>query len=192
VHFNFHKGFAGFGGDFDYHRLLLRVEKDFIIRNAGVFTAVATGGAVFSNSSLPIQQLFFMRGTGRNNGFMVPLNFQTFDMHDFAGNRFAQLNLRHNFESLFFKTDKQQPIFALHHNSGISVLDATSDHYFTEATRFVARITDARLGYHESGVSLTNILLLGGRWGVGIFYRYGPYSSTELGDNFAFKLALTP
>jgi hypothetical protein len=192
VYFNFHKGFAGFGGDFDYHRLLLRVEKDFIIRNAGVFTAVATGGAVFSNSSLPIQQLFFMRGTGRNNGLMVPLNFQTFDMHDFAGNRFAQLNLRHNFESLFFKTDKQQPIFALHHNSGISILDAPSDHYFTEANRFEARITDARLGYHESGVSLTNILLLESRWGLGVFYRYGPYSSTKLLDNFAFKLALTP
>jgi hypothetical protein len=192
VYLNYHKGFAGFGGDFNYHRLLLRVEKDFIIRNAGVFTAVATGGAVFSNSSLPIQQLFFMRGTGRNNGFMVPLNFQTFDMHDFAGNRFAQLNLRHNFESLFFKTDKQQPIFALHHNSGISILDAPSDHYFTEATRFVARITDARLGYHESGVSLTNILLLESRWGLGVFYRYGPYSSTKLLDNFAFKLALTP
>jgi len=192
VYFNYQKGFQAFGGDFDYHRLLLRVEKDFIIRNAGVFTAVGTAGAVFSNSSLPLQQLFYMRGTGRENGFMVPLNFQTFDMHDFAGNRFAQIQLRHNFESLLFKTDKQQPVFALHHNSGISILDAPGDHYFTDPASFVARVADMRLGYHESGVSLTNIKLLGSRWGLGVFYRYGPYSTNRLADNFAFKLALTP
>ncbi|MDP2187676.1 MAG: DUF5686 family protein [Sphingobacteriaceae bacterium] len=192
VYLNYQKGFEAWGGDFDYHRLLMRVEKDFIIRNAGVFTAVGTAGAVFSNSSLPLQQLFFMRGTGRTNGFMVPLNFQTFDMNDYAGNRFAQLHLRHNFESLLFKTTKQQPIFALHHNSGISFLDAPGDHYFTDQANFVARVADMRLGYHESGMSLTNILLLGNRWGVGLFYRYGPYSASRARDNFAIKLALTP
>ena len=192
VYLNYQKGFEAWGGDFDYHRLLLRVEKDFLIRNAGVFTAVGTAGAVFSNSSLPLQQLFFMRGTGRTNGFMVPLNFQTFDMNDYAGNRFAQLHLRHNFESLLFKTAKQQPIFALHHNSGISFLDAPGDHYFTDQANFVARVADMRLGYHESGVSLTNILLFDSRWGVGLFYRYGPYSASRAFDNFAIKLALTP
>ncbi len=192
VYLNYQKGFAAWGGDFDYHRLVMRVEKDFIIRNGGVFTAVATGGAVVSNSSLPLQQLFFMRGVGRTNGFMVPLNFQTFDMHDYAGNRFAQLNLRHNFESLLLKTAKQQPIFALHHNSGISFLDAPADHYFTDQANFVARVADMRLGYHESGVSITNILLFDARWGVGLFYRYGPYSAARTTDNFAIKLALTP
>lgn len=192
VYLSYQRGLQWLGGDWDYHRLVMRVEKDFEIRHAGILTAVVSGGAVFSESSLPMQQLFYMRGVGRNNGFMVPLNFQTFDMYDYAGNQFAQLNLRHNFESLLFKTPKQQPIFALHHNIGFSWLQAPADHFFLGSGDFVPGMRDLRHGFHESGLSLSNILILGSRWGVGVFYRYGAYSDPSWQNNLAVKLALTP
>lgn len=192
VHLSYQRGLKIMGGDWDYHRLVGRVEKSFVIRNAGVLSAVVTGGAAWGPESLPIQQLFYLRGIGRTNGIFVPFAFQTFDMHEFAGNQFGEVHLRHNFESLFFKTEKQQPIFALHHSSGWSRLSQPGDHYFTEAERFPAKVADLRNGYHESGLSLSNILIFNGRWGVGFFYRYGAYTSPQWRDNLAVKLVLQP
>lgn len=192
VHLSYQRGLKLWGGDWDYHRLVSRVEKSFVIRNAGVFTAVLTGGAAWGPESLPIQQLFYLRGIGKDNGLFVPFAFQTFDMHQFAGNQFAEVHLRHNFESLLFRTEKQQPVFAIHHNSGWSRLTQPGDHYFTEGERFPAKVADLRMGYHESGLSLSNINLLNNRWGVGFFYRYGAYASANWRDNVAVKLVLTP
>ena len=189
---SYQRGLKIWGGDWDYHRLVGRIEKNFVIRNAGVFSAVVSAGAAWGPESLPIQQLFFMRGIGRTNGIFVPFAFQTIDMHEYAGNQFAEVHLRHNFESLLFRTEKQQPVFAIHHNSGWSRLNAPNDHYFTEAARFPARAVDMRLGYHESGFSVSNILILDNRWGVGVFYRYGAYAAPRWQENLAFKLVLVP
>ncbi len=192
VHLSYQRGFKLLGGDWEYHRLVGRIEKNLVIRNAGVFTAVLTGGAAWGPESLPIQQLFYLRGIGRDNGLFVPFAYQTFDMHQYAGNQFAEVHLRHNFESLLFKTEKQQPVFAVHHNSGWSRLSQPGDHYFTEAARFPAKVADLRMGYHESGISLSNIQLLNSRWGVGLFCRYGAYATPRFRDNLAVKLVLQP
>lgn len=192
VYASYQRGFKLWGGDWDYHRLVGRIEKNFVIRNAGVLSAVINAGAVWGPESLPIQQLFYLRGIGRTNGIFVPFAFQTIDMHEYAGNQFAELHLRHNFESLLFRTEKQQPIFAIHHNSGWSRLSSPGDHYFTEPATFPARAVDMRLGYHESGFSISNIQMLDNRWGLGVFYRYGAYQSPTLRENFAIKLVLTP
>lgn len=192
VYASYQRGLKLWGGEWDYHRLVGRIEKNFVIRNAGVLSTVVSAGAAWGPESLPIQQLFFMRGIGRTNGLFVPFAFQTIDMHEYAGNQFAEVHLRHNFESLLFRTEKQQPVFAIHHNSGWSRLSNPTDHYFTEAARFPARAVDMRLGYHESGFSVSNIQLLDNRWGVGVFYRYGAYQSPTLRENFAIKLVLTP
>lgn len=192
VYASYQRGLKIWGGEWDYHRLVGRIEKNWVIRNAGMLSAVLSAGAAWGPESLPIQQLFFMRGIGRTNGLFVPFAFQTIDMHEYAGDQFAELHLRHNFESLLFRTEKQQPVFAIHHNSGWSRLSAPGDHYFTEAARFPARAVDMRLGYHESGFSVSNIQLLNNRWGVGVFYRYGAYSAAAWQQNMAFKLVLTP
>lgn len=192
VHLSYQRGIKMWGGDWDYHRLVARVEKNFVIRNAGVFSAVLTGGAAWGPESLPIQQLFYMRGVGRTTGIFVPFAFQTFDMHENAGNQFAELHLRHNFESLLFKTEKQQPVFAIHHNSGWSRLSQPGDHYFTEADRFPAKVADISFGYHESGISLSNIKIFDSLWGVGLFCRYGAYAAPRFQDNLAVKLVLQP
>lgn len=189
---SYQRGLKIWGGEWDYHRLVGRIEKNFVIRNAGVLSAVVSAGAAWGPESLPIQQLFFMRGIGRTNGIFVPFAFQTIDMHEYAGNQFAELHLRHNFESLLFRTEKQQPVFAIHHNSGWSRLNAPNDHYFTEAARFPARAVDMRFGYHESGFSLSNILIFDNRWGAGVFYRYGAYAAPRWQENLAFKLVLVP
>jgi hypothetical protein len=47
-------------------------------------------------------------------------------------------------------------------------------------------------GYVETGILVRNILrqwFIG--WGLGAFYRYGPYSLSKTIDNFAFKFTIT-
>ena len=47
-------------------------------------------------------------------------------------------------------------------------------------------------GYYESGILINNILNLGFySFGVGAFYRYGPYSLDKISDNFAWKFTMT-
>jgi hypothetical protein len=47
-------------------------------------------------------------------------------------------------------------------------------------------------GYFESGIQINNILKLSFQgYGIGIYYRYGPYSLPKLIDNWAFKFNLT-
>ena len=46
-------------------------------------------------------------------------------------------------------------------------------------------------GYYESGVLFNNMLnqlFIG--YGLGVFYRYGPYSLEKTIDNFAFKFTI--
>jgi hypothetical protein len=51
-------------------------------------------------------------------------------------------------------------------------------------------------GFWESGLELTNLLKLTSGiqiqgWGVGVFYRYGPYALPDSRDNLRFTLSLT-
>jgi hypothetical protein len=51
-------------------------------------------------------------------------------------------------------------------------------------------------GFWESGLELANLIKFNSGfnaqgWGIGVFYRYGPYALPESGDNFRFTLSLT-
>ena len=46
-------------------------------------------------------------------------------------------------------------------------------------------------GYFESGLLINNIFRVQiFRYGIGVLYRYGPYTYTKTIDNFAFKLTM--
>jgi hypothetical protein len=51
-------------------------------------------------------------------------------------------------------------------------------------------------GFWESGLELTNLIKLNSGfqvqgWGIGVFYRYGPYALPDSRDNLRFTLSLT-
>jgi len=47
------------------------------------------------------------------------------------------------------------------------------------------------LGYYESGLLINNLVNLQlYTIGIGAFYRWGPYSFDNVGDNFAYKISM--
>ena len=53
-------------------------------------------------------------------------------------------------------------------------------------------LKDFRKGYYESGLELNNLLKVGYvSWGLGIYFRYGPYQLPNINDNFAYKFGFT-
>ena len=106
-------------------------------------------------------------------------------MNEFLSDRFFYIFFRQNFGKLLFKTKRFQPEVEFVTNFGIGRLQNPEPH------RGINFKTMEK-GYYESGIIINNILnqfFLG--YGIGVFYRYGPYHLQKPIDNFAFKLSLS-
>jgi hypothetical protein len=60
--------------------------------------------------------------------------------------------------------------------------------YLNSSSSTKYQMTDFRKGYLESGFEINNLLRMDFlSWGLGVYYRYGPYHLPSAGDNFAYK-----
>ena len=51
--------------------------------------------------------------------------------------------------------------------------------------------TPLRKGFYESGLMVDNLLKFGfSSYGVGFYYRYGPYAFPQQSDNFVVKMTV--
>ena len=109
--------------------------------------------------------------------------------YEFLSDRYANLFLSHNFGPLLLKLKNFQPDISVHHNMSWGSLNNTSrlqnNSYHTKEKVFF-----------ENGLQFDNILKLNFQnlgylgAGLGIFYRYGAYSSSSLEENIAYKFSL--
>jgi hypothetical protein len=105
-------------------------------------------------------------------------------MNEFISDRFLSVFFRQNFGKLLFRTRSFQPEIVLVTNFGIGSLKSPERHRNIE-------FKTLEKGYYESGILINNILnqfFLG--YGLGVYYRYGPYTLEKSIDNFAFKFTL--
>jgi len=123
------------------------------------------------------------------NGSFAPFSldaentFQTMTPYEFFAKEYISVFLRHNFGKLLFNSKRFKPEFELVHNMGIS--SKMPDYYSTYSSSF-------NKGYFESGLIINNILNISfSGYGIGIFYRYGYYSSSKPINNLYLKLTLT-
>ncbi|NCP45217.1 MAG: hypothetical protein GW818_02015 [Flavobacteriales bacterium] len=85
---------------------------------------------------------------------------------------------------MLLKIKKFQPEFVLTSSVGYGDLDHKELH------QGIAFKTMNK-GFYESGLVINSILKLNNStFGIGAFYRYGPYQFDKASDNFAFKLSL--
>ncbi len=180
---NISRGLNFLDGQFEYTRIEARISKTFLSKNFGQSIISITGGYIDSN--LPYPRLY--NGHGSYGKFTVETgnSFATMRMNEFVSDRFVSLFFKQNFGELLFKTDKFKPKIALVQNIGFGDLVYKENHYGISM-----RTMDE--GYYESGLLINNILnqmFVG--YGLGVFYRYGPYQLTETIDNFAFKFTIT-
>tara|TARA_B100000508_G_scaffold140085_1_gene139962 strand:+ start:54376 stop:56775 length:2400 start_codon:yes stop_codon:yes gene_type:complete len=177
------KGWRGIAeSDYDYYRLFFTIDQDFSIRGLGKLKLSSQSGLTVGNVPLTLHQV--QLGTARNWNLSVANTFETMQPAEFFADRQSSLFMRFTFLPIKL-ANFTQPTFVVHSAAGIGMMDNRAEHVNYD-------FNVAEEGYYESGLIIENLLVSGfNGFGVGAFYRYGPYSFDEVSDNFVYKLSVT-
>lgn len=185
-----------FGGDVDFWNTEFKFQHQWSSGNS-LNQFHVTAQAVWG-SELPISYLNTGYGIQAQDGerFDFPLAFpgflQTMRIYEFLSDRSVHVNYTHMTGPIFNKKLEKiaiAPQFKFHQSFAIGTLNDPQRY------DFVSFQTMER-GFWESGMELANLIKFNSGfnaqgWGIGVFYRYGPYALPESGDNFRFTLSLT-
>lgn len=180
--FKFTQGFDELGnGDFNYQRLDAMVEKTFLVKNLGTTSIRLIAGKIIN--PVPFTLIYNARGTYNDFGVFSPDAFETMRTNEFQHSEFAMFQFRHSFKDLLFKRENFRPQLVLVHNMMVGRLTKE------QTDRYDFEPQAASQGYYESGFQIDRLVVsnLSGL-GIGVFYRYGPYSIPSAKDNLAIKL----
>lgn len=185
-----------FGGDVDFWNTEFKFQHQWSIGNSlNQFHLTAQG---VWGSDLPISYLNTGFGIQAQDGdrFDFPLAFpeflQTMRIYEFLSDKSVHVNYTHMTGPLFNKKLERMafaPQLKFHQSFAIGTLREPQRY------DFVTFQTMER-GFWESGLELANLIKFNSGfnaqgWGIGVFYRYGPYALPETGDNLRFTLSLT-
>lgn len=185
VWFQYTRGIKNFlKGEYDYNRFDLKIRKTFNIKFLGKLSFQFNAGYI--DVPIPACNLYYGNASYRLVTFFAPYSFATMRMNEFLSNSYLALYLYHDFGSLLIKSRKWfHPEFALAQNFGIGWL-AHKERYSS-----LDGIREMNLGYYESGLLINNLVNLKlFKVGIGAFYRWGPYSFDDAGNNFAYKVSV--
>jgi hypothetical protein len=188
------KSFAGvFDGEYDFTKLEVRADHQFILRGLGKTTFQVASGIM--DGVVPYPFLFGGKGSrfeaSALNNIVVRNYFQTMGLYEFFSTRYAYLFVNQHVgritgnKSKFFR-----PELSLIHNMGIGNLSDKNLHKGVE-------FKTMSKGYFESGLVLANIIrfnymdLVYCGIGAGGFYRYGNYSLPDKSENLVVKFVIT-
>jgi hypothetical protein len=183
VYLNITKGFVWLNGGFDFIRIESKVSKIFATGRFGDTKIRISGGVVFGNVSY--SRLYAGRGSYKHFGVETENSFATMRFNEFLSDRFISFYFKQDFGRLLMRVEKFRPKIAIVNNIGFGWLDNMDYHNNID-------IKTPEKGYYECGLLVNNLLnqkIFG--YGLGIFYRYGPYSFSRIRENFALKLTLT-
>ena len=186
VWFEYTRGIKNFlGGEFDYDRFDLKIRKTFNIKYLGKLTFQLNGGYV--DQPIPACNLYYAPASYRLITLYAPNSFGTIRSNEFLSNAYASLYLYHDFGYLLFKGKNWfHPEFAISQNIGFGWLDHPEKYAYNTINP-----KEMNLGYYESGLLINNLVNLRVYTiGIGAFYRWGPYSFDNVGDNFAYKISM--
>ena len=180
---NLVKGISFYTGEFEYSKYELKIMQTFRTKALGKTKLTFVGG--FIDGDVPLSKLY----TGHANYYSfdpdAENSFATMRMNEFYNDRFISLFFRQEVGSLF-KIKSFSPKFVLASNFGIGEINYNPKHHSVEP------IQSTNKGFYESGVLVNNILkqqFIG--IGLGVYYRYGPYTFMKTADNFAYKFTCT-
>lgn len=169
-----------FGSPYDFDKAEFQFKGTKETRYIGATTITAQLGYI--NGIAPITELFNIFGSryGKFELYSTD-NFNTMIPDEFFCDRFAALFFSHNFRNLLIDFKKFHPELIVVTNIAFG--------YLSESNNY--DIKDLSKGYYESGLIIDNIIKTSfNKLGLGVFYRYGPYSFDKVFDNFTFKLSI--
>ena len=179
---NIRLGLPLLGGEYEYTKLEAKITKTFVSKSLGDTKIALAGG--WTDRDLPYPLLY--AGIGSYAAFTIETehSFATMRLNEFVSDRFANLYFQQDFGKLLFSSRRFQPGIVLATSGGFGKLSYNPSHVNLDQKSY-------EKGYYESGVLFNNLLrqwFIG--YGLGVFYRYGPYSLPKTIDNFAFKFTI--
>lgn len=176
--------FAGQKGDFDYLKVDAKFEAVKTFKTIGTTRIQVMGGKVLGD--VPYTMLYNNKGSLYGNFNVSAINtFETMGLNEFASSEYAALFLNHNIGRFLKLRKKFNPELELTHSMGIGTLDNPLHIYNVS-------VSTLEKGYFESGVRILHLFKNSfTTYGIGAFYRYGPYQKAKPEDNLAIKLVLS-
>ena len=191
-YFQYTRGMSNvLGGDFNYNKFDLLLHHNHSTLFLGDLDLVAVGGLVLEE--LPYSKIY----TGMSNmlnrdswwqrmgSIADRYSFETMRFNEFTYDRYVQVMFRQNLKTLLFRRDWLAPHVEIVARGlwGVLASDATHE-------GIGIKIPDK--GFYEGGVEINQLLTSGfSGFGVGFYYRMGPYSLPGFEENFAAKLTFT-
>jgi len=174
------QGLSILSGEYHYTKAEFKGKFNLPSSGLGTTTIVFRGGAM--SQEAPIIELF--NGYGSFAGVFslsAPYSFATMQLNEFSTANYTAVHLRHDFSTwLFPETSQKKPAFIFAQNIGCGQLN--------NQQLIKYNLKDYRKGFYESGFEVNNLLRMNYlSWGVGIYYRYGPYQFSSTHENFAYK-----
>ncbi len=181
------QGLTLLDGEYQYTRYTIRAEKKFHIKNLGRPKFYIETGLI--NGRVPQHKLNSSIGTFRpfrfdRTDFSTENAFETMFPYEFFSSEYIHFHFRHSFGSLLLKIKKFQPEFVITTSVGFGSLSFIGSH--TGET-----FKTMEKGFYESGLVINNLFHLNTTaFGIGTYYRYGPYKLPKTSNNFTVKLSL--
>ncbi len=176
--------------NFDKIEFVFKGKKEF--KYLGETSVAVQAGYI--HGFAPVTELFNIEGSGADKfDIYSPESFNSMRPDEFFCDRFAALYFSHNFKNLLFNFKKFHPeIIVVTNIAWGSLRETDTGDTSREWGNFTYKnqnFKDLSKGYYESGLIVDNIIrMLYVKLGLGIFYRYGPYSYDNVWDNFVFKM----
>lgn len=183
MYFNFIKSLPVTPNANDYYKLEAQIYKHFVVRKVGDTYLILTGGYIGGNPRY--SELYYASGT--NSWLNIDQTFNTMRPNEFISDRFCTFHFMHDFGNVLYKKKYSKPSIAITTSLGWGDCKLTQDIDGSDYARKMNK------GYFESGLQLNNLICLSIEgFGLGVYYRYGPYRFTDKElKNWAFKLTWT-
>jgi len=183
---NYYRGISALDGDFTYNKYELKATHNIPFKTIGKTTFTVSAAMV--DGDVAPSLLYFAPGNLDKYYLDADNTFGTMKLYEFVADRYACLFIRHDLGNNLIKTgsEKWKLKFYLIQNMAIGEYTKKTEHLFANPSP-----KTLSKGFFESGMVM-NILLSStfSAPGVGVFYRYGPNSSSDWKENFAFKLSV--
>lgn len=174
-------------GQNNFTRFDLTVEHDFSWKRIGQTHIQANVGYI--DGRVPYSRLYNIKSNYRkaSNFPVIATNtFGTYSMNEYASDQYASLFLQQKIGPLF-KIGSFKPDFSLFHNAMLGTL--TSENL---ADQQIINVAAPSMGLYEAGLAIDNIIrLVGGGYGAGALYRYGPTTNSDWKKNIFLKFSVS-
>lgn len=171
-----------FESDYDYLRLHADFQQDIPVRGIGKISWNLAASQTIGD--VPLALMHRGNGTGRDWNLSVMNTFETMEPSEFFHTRQIALYTRLLLIPIKTKMKWNEPQIGFHHAIGYGEMPLRGQHSLT--------FKSMDQGFFEGGLILNNLYISNySGLGVGLFYRYGVYSSTDWKDNIMPKISLS-